>query len=118
MKVEIPKLKCKRCPHEWIPRTDDVRTCPKCRSPYWDKPRKGEQPQAETKQDPPKIFQAGPGPIYRPETETKEPTVIQPQDMPAKSKPREATESEKKAFLCAYSHKFNCPAYDTKKPAY
>lgn len=34
--------KCKRCSHEWLPRetTKIIKTCPKCRSPYWDIPRK------------------------------------------------------------------------------
>lgn len=37
---EIPKLKCKRCGHEWIQRTDELPTiCPKCKNPYWNKER-------------------------------------------------------------------------------
>ena len=35
------KLKCTRCGHEWIPRSDDPPTvCPNpaCKSPYWNKP--------------------------------------------------------------------------------
>jgi predicted Zn-ribbon and HTH transcriptional regulator len=47
MKIQIKKqLKCKRCGYEWNPRKTDVRVCPKCHSPYWDKPTvniKGEQ---------------------------------------------------------------------------
>ena len=33
---------CERCGHEWPPRdaTKKPTVCPKCRSPYWDKPRK------------------------------------------------------------------------------
>ena len=32
---------CDRCTHEWIPRGDgQPLTCPKCRSPYWNRPRK------------------------------------------------------------------------------
>ena len=31
---------CKRCGHTWIPRKEKPITCPKCRSPYWDKERK------------------------------------------------------------------------------
>jgi Zn finger protein HypA/HybF involved in hydrogenase expression len=34
--MELPKLQCKRCGHEWIPRKKEVRICPKCSSPYWD----------------------------------------------------------------------------------
>jgi len=33
------QLECKRCGHRWIPRKPDVRICPKCKSPYWDKER-------------------------------------------------------------------------------
>lgn len=41
MKIEIKvaALKCERCGKEWIPRTDDVRQCPKCKSAFWDKPK-------------------------------------------------------------------------------
>jgi len=32
---------CYRCTHTWIPRSfkDKPNVCPKCKSPYWDKPR-------------------------------------------------------------------------------
>jgi len=41
MKIQLPKkLECKRCGHQWIPRTDDVRQCPKCKSAHWDKEKK------------------------------------------------------------------------------
>jgi len=34
---------CQRCDHAWYSRSDDTPcVCPKCKSPYWDKPRKGE----------------------------------------------------------------------------
>lgn len=34
------KLKCKRCKHEWWPRTPELpEICPNCKSPYWNKPR-------------------------------------------------------------------------------
>jgi len=42
LKIVLPKpLTCKRCGHEWVPRQVDVRICPKCKSPYWDVPKKG-----------------------------------------------------------------------------
>ena len=41
MKLKIPKLTCKRCGHIWIPRTDDVRICPRCKSLRWDRPKTG-----------------------------------------------------------------------------
>lgn len=35
----IKKLQCQRCKAEWYPRTPDKpKHCPKCSSPYWDKP--------------------------------------------------------------------------------
>ncbi len=38
--MEFPRFKCLRCNHEWIPRSEQKPTvCPKCNSPYWDKPR-------------------------------------------------------------------------------
>ena len=37
MKIEIIKLKCKQCNHEWIPRKEDVRRCPKCKTYYFDR---------------------------------------------------------------------------------
>ena len=36
MKIKIEKLNCKRCGHTWTPRKEEVRICPKCKSPYWD----------------------------------------------------------------------------------
>jgi len=41
MKKEIKmyECKCERCGHAWITRTEEVPVvCPKCKSPYWDKP--------------------------------------------------------------------------------
>ena len=44
MKVEIIKqLKCSRCNHGWNPRKMEVRVCPRCHSPYWDKERRGKK---------------------------------------------------------------------------
>ena len=34
--------KCERCEHEWLPREQgqpEPRVCPKCKSPYWNRPR-------------------------------------------------------------------------------
>ena len=30
---------CNRCGHSWYPKQPEIRICPKCKSPYWDKPR-------------------------------------------------------------------------------
>jgi len=37
-------FRCERCEHEWIPRDKDEepRVCPKCKSPYWNRPRKND----------------------------------------------------------------------------
>jgi len=45
MKIRVPQLTCLRCGHNWIPRTSDVRICPKCKSARWDqKPETGRKP--------------------------------------------------------------------------
>ena len=31
--------KCKRCDHEWPSKIEHPVTCPKCRTPYWDRER-------------------------------------------------------------------------------
>ena len=37
--VELVKVKCLRCGHEWIPRKPVVILCAKCRSAYWNIPK-------------------------------------------------------------------------------
>ena len=39
-KVKLQQVQCKRCGHVWTPREEEVYTCAKCRSPYWNKDRK------------------------------------------------------------------------------
>lgn len=41
-RVQLWGYQCERCGHEWVPRNKDEepRVCPKCKSPYWDRPRK------------------------------------------------------------------------------
>jgi len=39
-KIRLVKLKCLRCGHEWIPRQEEPRQCPKCGSAKWDIPKK------------------------------------------------------------------------------
>ena len=33
---------CERCEHNWIPNDpkQEPRVCPKCKSPYWNRPRR------------------------------------------------------------------------------
>lgn len=42
--ITVMGFHCERCEHEWIPRGGDngeePRTCPHCKSPYWNRPRK------------------------------------------------------------------------------
>ena len=39
-KIKLPTLKCLRCGHSWIPRRPVLpKTCPKCISTYWNRPR-------------------------------------------------------------------------------
>jgi Zn finger protein HypA/HybF involved in hydrogenase expression len=40
MKVKIKKLVCAKCKKEWMPRTEDVRQCPRCKTAYWEKDRR------------------------------------------------------------------------------
>jgi len=36
MKVSEKKVHCKRCGHTWFPRKEEIRMCPKCKSPWFD----------------------------------------------------------------------------------
>jgi predicted Zn-ribbon and HTH transcriptional regulator len=39
--ITMKGFQCDRCGHQWVPREEVYpRVCPKCKSPYWDKPRK------------------------------------------------------------------------------
>lgn len=41
--ITVMGYRCERCDHEWVPRgerSDEPRICPKCHSPWWNKPRK------------------------------------------------------------------------------
>jgi predicted Zn-ribbon and HTH transcriptional regulator len=48
VKIQVWAWECERCGHQWMPREKDVepRVCPKCKSPYWNKPRR--QPKSAT----------------------------------------------------------------------
>ena len=44
-KVTIKKRRCLRCEHRWYPKPKEGKVtkpmvCPKCKSPYWDTPKK------------------------------------------------------------------------------
>lgn len=40
VKIVLPELHCNQCNHIWTPRFEDVRVCPKCKSPYFDLPKR------------------------------------------------------------------------------
>jgi DNA-directed RNA polymerase subunit RPC12/RpoP len=44
-KVKLWGYKCERCGHEWLPRVQrqEPKVCPKCKSPYWNTPRKADR---------------------------------------------------------------------------
>lgn len=37
MKLKIKQIKCFRCGHTWTPRKTEIRMCPKCKSPWFNK---------------------------------------------------------------------------------
>jgi hypothetical protein len=43
-KVDLIGFQCTRCAHVWVPRDLNAppAVCPKCKSPYWDRPRQTE----------------------------------------------------------------------------
>lgn len=42
IKAKVQGRKCLRCGHEWVPMdaTRQLHVCPKCHSPWWDRPRR------------------------------------------------------------------------------
>lgn len=44
--ITVMGFRCERCNHEWIPRDveQEPAVCPKCKSPYWNRPRKSGAP--------------------------------------------------------------------------
>ena len=41
-KITLEGWRCERCEHVWVPREQNApepRVCPKCKSPYWNRPR-------------------------------------------------------------------------------
>ena len=42
VEIKVRGFKCERCGHEWFPRDNkhEPKVCPKCKSPYWNSPKK------------------------------------------------------------------------------
>ncbi|MDP2719372.1 MAG: hypothetical protein Q8P44_06035 [Dehalococcoidia bacterium] len=40
--ITVMGYRCERCGHEWLPRFEEKepKVCPKCKSPYWNNPKK------------------------------------------------------------------------------
>lgn len=39
--ITLQGYRCERCKHEWLPKGKEApMVCPKCKSPYWSRPRK------------------------------------------------------------------------------
>ncbi len=36
---KLPTFICKQCGHKWVPRIPSPGVCPKCHSPYWNRPK-------------------------------------------------------------------------------
>ena len=51
-KVELIGFLCERCGHTWIPRDkgQEPRVCPKCKSPYWNRPKRTQHSIQDEKQ--------------------------------------------------------------------
>ena len=49
--ITLRGYRCERCGHEWVPRlTGQMPTvCPKCKSPFWNRPRKDAAPTPKAK---------------------------------------------------------------------
>jgi predicted Zn-ribbon and HTH transcriptional regulator len=36
----MPSVTCLRCGHQWMPAVPQPKSCPRCKSYYWNEPRK------------------------------------------------------------------------------
>jgi predicted Zn-ribbon and HTH transcriptional regulator len=60
-KIQVMAFQCERCEHIWVPRdiSDPPQNCPKCKSPYWDRPRQSEQKPAKKRAKKQKLHVTG-----------------------------------------------------------
>lgn len=64
--ITVMGYRCERCGHEWVPRNDpddEPRTCPKCRSAYWNRPKKSMMPYDEFKAAIVRTLKSAEGPL-------------------------------------------------------
>jgi predicted Zn-ribbon and HTH transcriptional regulator len=49
-KIRLWGYQCERCEHQWVPVKQDEKpkVCPKCKSPYWDRPRRDAEAKAKS----------------------------------------------------------------------
>lgn len=53
--ITVPEYICERCGHKWISRrVEEPTVCPKCKSPYWNRPKKSRRSDTDTDTDNPK----------------------------------------------------------------
>jgi predicted Zn-ribbon and HTH transcriptional regulator len=59
--IQMKGYRCERCEHEWVPHQSNSkpRTCPHCKSAYWDTPRKNKTPQSAKRKQPAKAAKTG-----------------------------------------------------------
>ncbi len=44
IRLELEGYRCERCKHEWVARgKEEPKVCPKCKSPYWNVPKKSQK---------------------------------------------------------------------------
>jgi hypothetical protein len=52
--ITLKGFQCERCEHKWLPKEDTTKdkpkVCPKCKSPYWDTPRRKHQQEMDFKE--------------------------------------------------------------------
>jgi predicted Zn-ribbon and HTH transcriptional regulator len=69
--ITVMGYKCERCGHEWIPRGEEIpRVCPKCRSAWWNKPKKPMMPYDEFKMKVLEVLEKADSPITWTEVRT------------------------------------------------
>ena len=71
--ITVMGFKCDRCGHEWIPRDTErePETCPKCKSPYWNRPRRSLMTYEDFKRAIQKTLREASGPLTWTEIRTR-----------------------------------------------